>query len=112
MNHDYAHCWEYEKGVCPMSCFRAVITEDLKNWPRPVVFSHFKDSNECPLTHPKPKPTHADRIRAMTDEELAEFLCESRFTCGNCPAAEFCKDGHIGFIDWLKQPEESEVDNG
>ncbi len=29
----------------------------------------------CGRTKPVPKTTNADRIRAMSDEELAEFLC-------------------------------------
>ena len=58
----------------------------------------------CPLTQPQ---TNADRIRAMSDEELAEFIS----SCG-CPdharnCADSCKDCTM---DWLKQP--VEVDNG
>ena len=51
---------------------------------------------------PKRKRTNADRIRAMTDEELAEFLY-----------VKTCEDGYPqfdnipGWLDWLKQ----EVDN-
>ena len=50
-------------------------------------------------------PTNADRIRSMTDEELAEFLCHNS-KCGNCNASEFCHDGHTGWLDWLKQEAE------
>ena len=44
--------------------------------------------------------TNADRIRAMSDEELKDFLC-SIMKC------EFCKfDGWDGceLLEWLKQP--------
>lgn len=51
--------------------------------------------------------TNADRIRAMTDEELAEFMCHNvsnkTVNCAFCAAEEFCRIGHIGWIDWLKQ---------
>ena len=50
MDHDYAHCWDYEKGVCPEECFRAKLTDDLKNWPYPVAYSKFKGTETCPLT--------------------------------------------------------------
>ena len=54
-----------------------------------------------------PPQTHADRIRAMSDEELAEFISN----CG-CPnhsmdCMKSCKDCTL---KWLKQP--AEVDNG
>lgn len=52
--------------------------------------------------------TNADRIRAMTDEELTAFLCDLRTNgtydgCDNCPAYDFCEHGHTGFIDWLRK---------
>ena len=73
MNDDYARCWDYEKGVCPEECFRAKLTDDLKNWPHPVTYSKFKGTEACPLTNPQPKRTHGDKIRSSTDEELAEM---------------------------------------
>ena len=56
----------------------------------------------------KPKPiTNADRIRSMTDEELAEFMCHNvsngTVNCAFCAAAEFCRMGHNGWLDWLRQ---------
>ena len=52
--------------------------------------------------------TKAEKIRAMTDEELADFLCDIRAHksyggCECCPADKFCKIGHTGFVDWLKK---------
>ena len=58
------------------------------------------------------KQTNADRIQAMSDEELAEFLCDFRscdadgFPCKGCNAEQYCRAGHTGTIDWLKQPAE------
>jgi hypothetical protein len=44
----------------------------------------------CPLTKPQ---TNADRIRAMSDEEMAENLCDRRLT-------------KEMWLKWLKQPAE------
>lgn len=56
--------------------------------------------------------TNADRIRAMSDEELAGFLCGVRSDnaggCDGCIAYDFCIVGHMGTIDWLQQPAEDE----
>ena len=69
---------------------------------------------ECPAsksdyvqvkTAPKPQ-TNADRIRSMTDEELAEFLTEYR--CVH--KAPHCKDANCVhcWLDWLQSPVEQE----
>ena len=54
-----------------------------------------------------PCPSNADRIRSMTDEELAEFMCHNvsngTVNCAFCGAAEFCRMGHNGWLDWLKE---------
>ncbi len=56
--------------------------------------------------------TNADRIRAMSDDELAKFLCKFRslessgYACYRCVAVKFCRSGHTGMIDWLQQPAE------
>ena len=55
----------------------------------------------CPLTNmAKPiteyKMTNADRIRAMSDEELAEFLID------------LADDGNLRIREWLQQPAEED----
>lgn len=54
--------------------------------------------------------TNADRIRAMSDEELAEFLCGVNGCYqANCPGAKLCKFGGglaNGLKKWLQQPAE------
>ena len=61
-----------------------------------------------------PVKTNADRIRSMSDEELAMFLCNFRscdadeYICEGCKAAKYCRAGHTGTIDWLQQPAEGE----
>ena len=55
------------------------------------------------------KPSNADRIRAMTDEELAEWLdrlithCNDG-PCFNCFMREACL---TSVLDWLKKEEET-----
>ena len=53
-----------------------------------------------------PPQTNADRIRAMSDEELEVFLCGIAATncCGGCMVQEYCYAEHNGFWDWLRQP--------
>lgn len=58
--------------------------------------------------------TNADRIRAMTDEELSYFLCDFRtgsageHHCAGCKSEEYCRTGHNGMIEWLQQPAEED----
>jgi len=53
------------------------------------------------------KPSNADRIRAMTDEELVEIFANN--DCGYCRIHDFCfaKGSAINcedvWLDWLKQ---------
>ena len=65
----------------------------------------------CPLTNmAKPiteyKMTNADRIRAMSDEELAKIIEREL----GCPATGDCekmsKDCKACWLDWLQQPAE------
>ena len=61
-----------------------------------------------------PVPTNADRIRAMSDEELAKFLSSGlKEQCDCCQLAVFegactetlCEDA---MMKWLQQPAEGE----
>lgn len=61
-------------------------------------------------SHYKPKPiTNADRIRAMTDEELDKFLGEVQWDVANycggvTQTQEYPVPEHRGaWLDWLKQ---------
>ena len=59
---------------------------------------------------PKQK-TNGDRFRAMSNEELAEYMCDNGRDCDDCIIEEFCK--HIGlgckgsWLKWLNSPAES-----
>lgn len=52
MNHDYAHCADYKKDICPKKCFRGELVRDLAFYPtlRLIVsWQNFKDTEECLL---------------------------------------------------------------
>lgn len=56
--------------------------------------------------------TNADRIRSMSDEALANFLC-GLFECVDCPHADQCKTEILlewadGWLNWLRQPAEKD----
>ena len=68
------------------------------------------------LDERKRKQSNADRIRAMSDEELAAFLCK-KFGCHleNCPGIELCKPNEgkaNGLLKWLQQPAEPPKEEG
>ena len=95
------YAWSYQTSI-PHETFR--IYEDGDYWCIGIV---------CDIN--KPKPTNADRIRAMSDGELAEFLNRIKEPCDCCQLAvveaacteTLCDDA---MMKWLKQP--AEVDNG
>ena len=70
----------------------------------------------CPLTNmatpvTEYRMTNADRIRAMSDEELAGFLecedwlCDAYNLCSECPMKG--EGGKcLSVLEWLKQPAE------
>ena len=52
------------------------------------------------------KISNADRIRQMTDEELADFFCQISQCCGNdacllCPIFEGCAQNVMFVERWL-----------
>ena len=78
----------------------------------------FADIDEIIVGTPSEKPqTNADRIRAMSDEELAVWLCGlfSVLTCyTHCPGCDLCNDSaeeSNGLKKWLQQPAEEDNDD-
>ena len=69
----------------------------------------FTDNSDCAEFNRKVDSmpmTNADRIRAMSDEEIALWLCLN-YSCTKCPGKYLCtiNDGkHNGLTKWLKQP--------
>lgn len=50
MNHDATHCADYKKSICPKSCYRAQLTEELRNivYPLPTSWANYRGTKECP----------------------------------------------------------------
>lgn len=62
----------------------------------------------CEHWTPKKPMTNGDRFRAMSDEEIAQWLC-LHYGCTKCLGKELCtiNDGkHNGLTKWLKAPVE------
>ena len=77
---------------CSLTACRFPVVNELGTWQERILAN-------------KPKQTNADRIRAMSDEELAEFIASG-------VPKDVCKDrcgGDEGFqcsecvLDWLKE---------
>lgn len=52
----------------------------------------------------QPKQTNADRIRSMTDEELAKLLDNAIVSCGGVMGGRNCMaDCRKCWLDWLRQ---------
>lgn len=89
------------QGECLQNPYGETVVHDPKHPYWIVARSRIK----CRLYNAKPH-TNADRIRAMSDEELAEFLQDAKFYCQrNC---EKCLRGTacISMLQWLKQTAE------
>lgn len=57
MNHDAMHCSDYRKSYCPKHCYRAKLTQELKERKArgdllgiPMSFAALKGTSECLLT--------------------------------------------------------------
>ena len=81
-------------GECERRYFCEIDPDKCNEWPDPV------------------PQTNADRIRAMSDEELADALqkfCIAMVDCSDCPLYDFgCPKNSIFnyWIEWLQQPAE------
>ena len=62
---------------------------------------------ELPMGVVPKKPTNADRIRSMSDEELNYFLHKVTYGMDECPY----EYGSEKALEWLQQPAEKD-DNG
>lgn len=60
-----------------------------------------KRHNCVKALEPDPVVTNADRIRAMSDEELAEAIMSGAYCNSECPPDAGCHDCCLA---WLKQP--------
>lgn len=76
-----------------------------KNCGSPITKEYCEGYPEvCEHWTPKQPKTNADRIRAMSDEELSKFLCANT-ECGSC---KWSKMEGCTLTEWLKQTAEVE----
>ena len=102
-------------GECLKNPYNESVVHDPKHPHWIVQRSRIK----CPLYNAKPQ-TNADRIRAMSDEELAYHIVESGWDCHLCSEhtrldnepllrGEDCDEKCVEHcLEWLKQPAEEE----
>lgn len=88
------YLWSYETSI-PHETFR--IYEDGDYWCVGIV---------CDIN--KPKQTNADRIRAMSDDELAKFLEDSNTAGCVCPSRNCRSTCNQCIVEWLKEPAEGD----
>ena len=69
------------------------------------VWFHTKHGKQVEFIKAKPVTSNADRIRAMSDEKLANWLC-AHSSCHNCEGVGNCMDGLNGWLSWLRSPAE------
>ncbi len=56
--------------------------------------------------------TNRERLSKMSNEELAEFLCDSHEDCGECLGHSLCEYGGVhgnGLLKWLENEVEDEA---
>ena len=90
-------------GECLQNPYNDTVVHDPKHPHWIVQRSRIK----CPLYNAKPQ-TNADRIRAMSDEELAKFIPDWSYTnackCDEQPYVDCNNECEKCVLEWLKQP--------
>lgn len=81
------------------NCYGAISPWDGLKW-------YLSEDEVCPITN-------ADKIRSMSDEELAVYLTDDVFCCNDCPSGKENSDNPFGekcdekcfehCLAWLKQ---------
>ena len=55
MNHDVTYCADYKKSKCPKHCYRAQLTQELRETLRPfwlpISWAHFEGTQYCAKTN-------------------------------------------------------------
>ena len=98
----------YCNGTCPMydaENGECCATDEPRVSVKPDAECFF-DAYELDNPFVPPKPTNADRIRSMNDEELAMWLVDATVCERVCDEDEYCHGNECvkRVTDWLKQP--------
>lgn len=108
MPKDCQHCELNNEARCEIAP-----NYNYRDWESFLV-ADGKRRDDCPLIEiPPNRMTNADRIRAMTDEELAEFLTSPRsvcpkYDCETCHNDNPCEEC---ICEWLKKEIKDECNN-
>lgn len=96
-------CWYFCRieGTARGECRKFPYGDNVYHDPKHQYFAPAQSRPKCKLYRAKP-PSNADRIRAMSDEELAEILHNAG---GNWYTVEY-------WTKWLKSPVNEEVRDG
>lgn len=85
------------------------------HWTNPddhgLIIIHNWRCHDCGWDDSKKPMTNGDKIRQMSDEELAKFIW-STHSCAFCPFGQMCDETGItcpgNYISWLKQEAKDE----
>ena len=76
--------------------------------------AYFEEGSPCDAFNkklvPPPPQTNAEHIRSMTDEELAEFLCDATYKENEQGYPIMRTVNKVWWRKWLKQPYREETD--
>ena len=61
--------------------------------------------------HTHPPITNGDRIRAMSDEELAKILGDKCICPPTSECEKLCGDCDVCWLEWLRQPAENQKED-
>lgn len=78
----------------------------------PNIHAYFAEGSECDKFNQKileAPMTNADRIRALSDEELAKFLDDCNSQGCVCPTRNCKESCKLCIEEWLQQPAEEEA---
>ena len=92
------------------NCANGVWTSREQQVPEVCISCHYRGDGVPSAWKPMSK-TNADRIRAMSDEELTRWLLQFVIDCAEKTTGEECEfeDGSEAELqEWLKQPAEDE----
>ena len=102
----------YCNGTCPMydaENGECCATDEPRVSVKPDAECFF-DAYELDNPFVPPKPTNADRIRSLSDEELAGWLVDATVCERVCDEDEYCHGNECvkRVTDWLQQPAKEE----
>ena len=97
---------------CSKEAFAACPDRHLCGCPEEAVFTEGSECDQFNRQIGNKAMTHADRIRAMSDEELAEFIRDVSYECQDAYCGHHCSRCAYPWcssertMNWLKQPVE------